>query len=54
MRIRLLALVGVLGVAGIMVNAERPTSQSATVVNDGGSTPVRAFDDPYPPPTPRP
>jgi hypothetical protein len=50
---RLLVLVGLLGVVGSMVNAERPTSQTATVVEITGA-PGQSFDDPYPPPTPRP
>jgi hypothetical protein len=54
MRIRLLALVGMLGVVGSMMNAERPTSQTAMAVQESGTGPVKTFDDPYPPPTPRP
>ena len=54
MRIRLLALVGLLGVVGSIMNAERSTSQTAMVVQEGGAGPAKAFDDPYPPPTPRP
>jgi len=54
MRIRMLALMGLLGVVGSMVNAERPASQTAMVVEEGGAGPVKAYDDPFPPPTPRP
>jgi hypothetical protein len=54
MRIRMLALVGFLAVLGGMMNAERPTSQTATVMEDRVAGSTGDFDDPYPPPTPRP
>jgi hypothetical protein len=53
MRIRLLALVGVLGVLGGMLNAERPAGQIATMEERVAGS-ARNFDDPFPPPTPRP
>jgi hypothetical protein len=39
---------------GSIMNAERSTSQTAMVVQEGGAGPAKAIDDPYPPPTPRP
>lgn len=52
MRIRLLALLGFLGVLGGMVNAGRPFNLTGGTVDQG--TARVAFEDPYPPPTPRP
>ena len=50
MRIRVMALVGLLGVVGTMVNAEQLTNQAAvtTVAADQGG--LRAMEDPFPPP----
>jgi hypothetical protein len=53
MRIRLLALVGVLGVLGGMMNADWLSSQTAKTRVQADATQA-SFDDPFPPPTPRP
>jgi hypothetical protein len=54
MTIRLLALVGLLGVLGTMVSAERSTNQTAMLVQEGSTGQAMSVEDPYPPPTPRP